>query len=70
MNILYTDTKRISLRQSWQVDHDIVVSANQMNRRITPSVDKIFFDIMLGAKYNNRPFDYFRDMLTDYVKRW
>ena len=69
MNILYTDKKQISLRQTWQVDHNIVVIANQINRRITTAVDKMFFDIMLGAKYNNRPFDYFKDMLIDNVKR-
>ena len=69
MNILYTDKKQVNFRQSWQIDHSIGVTANRMSKMITPAVDKMFFDIMLGAKYNNKPFDYFKDMLIDYVKR-
>lgn len=68
MNILYTDKNKKYLMMTWQIQHNLIVNAKNIGRVIMPAHGDAYTS-MLGAKYHGRPFDYFRDMLTDYIKR-
>lgn len=69
MNITYTDKKQISSSQSWQIQHNLIIKLDSMRKSISQAADSMLFGIMVGAKYNGRPFEYFTDMLSKYVKR-
>ena len=71
MNIVYTEfygRPMLHTAQS-EIKHNLIVNARHLNKTVSPGLGHPLYINMLGAEYHNRPFEYFTNMLSKYIKR-